>query len=518
MKLGSIAIAAFATTALTSTLLTPTSHAQTFPVYGDYSFPGSPGGSGPRGALVQARDGAFYGATYAGGANNTGTIFKIAQGYATLHEFGAFGTVNDNADGGHPNSALTEGPDGNLYGTTAEGGANGDGTIFRVTPGGQFTTLFSFSNNAARTGRNLLNPLLLGSDGTFYGTAYTGGTGLGTVFRFTTDGAFSVIANFATSTGANPLGALVEGPDGYLYGTTYDSAANNDGTVFKVAKDGSVFAVLHVFGATGSNSVNADGARPYAGLALGPDGALYGTTSTGGSGGYGVVFRVTPDGGSFSVLHNFQNDRDGRQPEAALIYARNGTFYGTTSTGGANGRGTVFRLTPDGQQFATVASLDGAGSGDNIPANIIRGNDGQLYGMAQAGGANNRGTIFEVDLEPAFFRGENELAGGVNYLAFPNGNVFGYYGFLPDEHYLFHQDMGYEYIFDAQDGQGGVFLYDFASNTFFYTSPSFGFPYLYDFSLNAFLYYYPDPNNPQRYNTNDVRYFYNYATGQIITK
>ena len=96
--------------------------------------------------------------------------------------------------------------------------------------------------------------------------------------------------------------------------------------------------------------------------------------------------------------------------------------------------------------------------------------------------------------------------------------MFGYYSFLSDPRYIYHFDLGYEYVFDAADGNDGVYLYDFASQTFFYTSPTFGFPYLYDFSLNSVLYYYPDPNNPGRYNTNGTRYFYNFATGQIITK
>ena len=110
------------------------------------------------------------------------------------------------------------------------------------------------------------------------------------------------------------------------------------------------------------------------------------------------------------------------------------------------------------------------------------------------------------------------MSNGVYYLAFPNGNIFGYYSYLSDARYLFHQDMGYEYTFDANDGKSGVYFYDFKSGHFFYTSPNFPFPYLYDFSLNTTLYYYPDPTNPQRYNTNGVRYFYNYATGRIITQ
>ena len=119
---------------------------------------------------------------------------------------------------------------------------------------------------------------------------------------------------------------------------------------------------------------------------------------------------------------------------------------------------------------------------------------------------------------PAFFDGQSALSGGVYYLAFPNGNYFGYYSFLTDPNYLFHFDMGYEYIFDANDGKSGVYLYDFKSNGFFYTSPSFPFPYLYDFALNSVVYYYPDPNNAGHYNTNGVRYFYVFNTGQIIAK
>lgn len=118
-----------------------------------------------------------------------------------------------------------------------------------------------------------------------------------------------------------------------------------------------------------------------------------------------------------------------------------------------------------------------------------------------------------------FFNGEVALSNGVYYLAFSaNGNIFGYYSFLTDPHYVYHFDLGYEYVFDAADGNAGVYLYDFKSQHFFYTSPGFPFPYLYDFSLNTVLYYYPDPNNPGRYNTNGVRYFYNFATSQIITE
>jgi hypothetical protein len=116
---------------------------------------------------------------------------------------------------------------------------------------------------------------------------------------------------------------------------------------------------------------------------------------------------------------------------------------------------------------------------------------------------------------PAFFTGETMLGGGWYYLQFPNGTPFGYYSYLTDPRWIYHFDMGYEYWFDANDAQNGIYFYDFAFTHFFYTSPSFPFPYLYDFTLNTVLYYYPDPNNPGHYTTNP-RYFYNFATGQII--
>ncbi len=121
---------------------------------------------------------------------------------------------------------------------------------------------------------------------------------------------------------------------------------------------------------------------------------------------------------------------------------------------------------------------------------------------------------------PAFFTGQELLSKNIYYLTLPNGNSFSYYTFLADPHYLYHFDLGYEYVFDANDDNNGIYLYDFASKSFWYTSPVFPFPYLYDFSLNTVLYYYPDPDpsNPGRYDTDGVRYFYRFDTGQIIVK
>ena len=130
------------------------------------------------------------------------------------------------------------------------------------------------------------------------------------------------------------------------------------------------------------------------------------------------------------------------------------------------------------------------------------------------------GNVFRYDdlVLPTFFTGQAALGNGVYYLSFSNGHYFGYYSYLGDPHYVYHFDLGYEYVFDANDGKAGVYLYDFKSNDFFYTSPGFPFPYLYDFGLKSVVYYYPDPSHAGHYNTNGYRFFYVFNTGKIIVK
>ncbi len=139
--------------------------------------------------------------------------------------------------------------------------------------------------------------------------------------------------------------------------------------------------------------------------------------------------------------------------------------------------------------------------------------------VASGVGGNGLDDVSVTAMTPStFFAGQAALSDGVYYLSFSNGNYFGYYSYLTDPHYIYHFDLGYEYVFDADDGNAGVYFYDFKSNDFFYTSPEFMFPYLYDFGLNTVLYYYSDPSNAGRYNTDGVRYFYDFTTGQIISK
>jgi len=156
-----------------------------------------------------------------------------------------------------------------------------------------------------------------------------------------------------------------------------------------------------------------------------------------------------------------------------------------------------------------------ASSGFKIPAKISAAVPPAPPAMTPPKASSNTRRTSSGGVHPAFFAGETALSNGVYYLALPNGNVFGYYSYLTDPNYIYHFDMGYEYMSDANDGHGGIYFYDSASGHWWFTSRDYPFPYLYDFSLSAVLYYYPDTQNAGHYTTNP-RYFYNFGTSKII--
>ncbi len=471
-----------------------------------HSFSGD--GSYPVAGLVLAGDGNFYGVTSnGGGANGDGTVFRMtgAGTVTTLHAFDA------NADGSQPFAGLLAADDGSFYGTTESGGgdANGDGTVFKMTSDGTVTVLHAFHGD---DGSQPHAGLTRGGDGNFYGTTtYGGASGNGTVFRVTPSGAVTALYSFAGGDdGSYPVAGLVLGGDGNFYGTTSDGGdANGDGTVFQITPAGALTTIHHFSGT--------DGYQPTGKLAVGRDGNFYGTTDNGGANGFGTVFRMAATG-DLTTLYHFGGGTDGAYPYAGLAVASDGNLYGTTSAGGdANGDGTVFQITPAG--ILTTLYLFTGCDWSETQTCLFVGSDGDLYGTTSAGGTGDEGTIFKLTVAsaPTFFAGEVALGESFYYLAFPNGNYFGYYAFLSDPHYVYHFDLGWQYVFNAADGHDGVYLYDFASNDFFYTSPSFPFPYLYDFGLGSVVYYFPDPANAGHYTTNP-RYFYDFAHGKIITK
>ncbi len=489
------------------------------------SFTGGADGIAPQAALIVGPDGNFYGTDIAGGANEAGAVYQVNE----TNDPGAvdglyiFGGTGLRGTGG----PLLLDSDGNFYGT-GTGGSGNLGVVFRLTPGGAAQILYTFTGETE--GEYSQAGLTQGSDGAFYGTTaplYNPPAGQeqnsGTIFRVTSTGDFSVLHTFAGNGDdlSNSTGHLLSGSDGAFYGVTPLGGANGDGTVFRITAAGD-FSIIHTF--SGS-----DGSRPSGALVQDGEGNFYGTTEAGGANGFGTVFKLTP-AGVLTTLHSFGNFPDGQQPGTGLVQGRDGALYGTTFYGGANGQndgggyGMVFRITRAGAYQSLYNFQGKAGPNDNDgtspAAPLLLAPDGSFYGTTFYGGDNNFGTIFKLTLNtpPAFFDGQILLPDGIDYLSFADGNYFGYYSFLADPNYLYHFDLGYEYVFDASDGKAGVYLYDFASSTFFYTSPSFPFPYLYDFTLNTVLYYYPDPNNPGHYNTDGYRFFYDFATGKVITK
>ncbi len=215
-----------------------------------------------------------------------------------LHSF-----AGSPSDGYQPESGLSAGTDGNLYGTTTGGGTGEGGTVFKITLSGLITIL----HNCFNDGSDLLSPysgLLLANDGNFYGTTSAGGAhGGGTVFTLTPSGVVTILYSFGSiaNDGQSPLAGLVQGSDGYFYGTTENGGTpSNYGTVFKISPIGTI-AILHHFN---DGSVANDGYNPGASLIQGSDGNFYGTTKAGGASGQGTVFKITP-GGTLTILHSF---------------------------------------------------------------------------------------------------------------------------------------------------------------------------------------------------------------------
>jgi uncharacterized repeat protein (TIGR03803 family) len=356
-------------------------------------FTGTANGKNPYGSLIS--DGTFlYGMTYAGGVNNLGTIFKIkpdGTGYLKLLDFS--GTAN----GSNPYGSLFY--DGTfLYGMTYAGGANSDGTIFKIMPDGTgYLKLLDFSGTA--NGSNPRGSLI--SDGTFlYGMANMGGVNtIGCVFKIKPDGTgYLKLLDFASiSNGQAPEGDLFY--DGtFLYGTTRGGGTNNLGTIFKIKPDGTGYLKLLDFSGT------ANGSNPRGSLIS--DGTfLYGMTEQGGVNIIGTIFKIKTDGTGFVKLFDFSGAADGRYPAGSLI--SDGTFlYGMSNMGGSGNIGCAFKIKTDGTGYYKLVDFIGATTGSN-PYGTLFSNGTSLYGMTEMGGANTDGTIFIVGINSGVI--ENNL-------------------------------------------------------------------------------------------------------------
>jgi len=350
----------------------------------------STNGKNPSAGLVSGSDGNFYGTTYAGGSSGYGTVFKATTS-GSLTTLCSFNGTSGATLGSNPSAALVLGSDGNFYGTTFAGGSSNNGTVFKITPGGTFTTLSSFNST---NGKNPYAGLIQGSDGNFYGTTYSGGSrGYGAVFKITPSGSLTTLYSFRSSTGRNPYGGLVSGTDGNFYGTTYAGGSSGYGTVFKITPTGTLTTLCSFSGTTGTTL----GGSPSASMVVGGDGNFYGTTYSGGISNYGTVFKVTSSG-SLTTLCSFSGTSGatpGNNPSAALVLGSDGNYYGTTYSGGNSNYGTVFKITPGGS-LTMLCSFTGGDVGANPHGALVLGGDGNFYGTAYTGGSGNYGTVFNL--------------------------------------------------------------------------------------------------------------------------
>jgi uncharacterized repeat protein (TIGR03803 family) len=370
--------------------------------------------------MIEASNGSLYGLTGEGGTDLTlcggfgcGTIFKITPG-------GMFTSLVslDGTDGSAPYGPMVQAANGELYGALQGGGSDltlcggfGCGTVFKITLAGTLTTLYNFcSQSNCADGSSPLSGLVQAANGDFYGTTFAGGAncvangGCGTVFKITPSGTLTTLYSFCSQTnctdGSYPLNGLVQATKGNFYGTTYAGGASciadgGCGTVFKITAGGTL-TTLHSFD-------GADGSEPRR-LIQASNADFYGDTILGGgssscTNGCGTIFRITPTG-TFAALHRF-NDTDGGNPLLGL-QATDGNFYGTTHVGGAYNNGTIFKITPGGRlsTLYNFCALTGCPDGSS-PVGLIQDTSGMFYGSTELGGTSTActggcGTIFSL--------------------------------------------------------------------------------------------------------------------------
>jgi uncharacterized repeat protein (TIGR03803 family) len=308
-------------------------------------------------------------------------LFSAIRSYAqTVETILNFNGIN----GASPPIVLVQGTDGNFYGMTGTGGTYSAGTVFKVTPDGTLTTLYSFCpqigcTDGASTPLVVGGGLVQGTDGKFYGTTPLGGTAgticnagnqtCGTVFKITSAGALTTLHSFSGTDGSLP-NQLIQATDGNFYGTAQQGGANSAGTVFKITPAGAL-TTLYSFCAQANCT---DGGGPIGALVQAGDGNFYGTTFTG-----GTVFKITPTG-KLTTLATV-----GGNPSGTLVQGTDGNFYGTTSHGG-----TIFKITPTGK-VTTLAS-----DCCYLYAGLVQATDGNFYGTTYNGGSNGAGSVFEI--------------------------------------------------------------------------------------------------------------------------
>lgn len=320
--------------------------------------------------------GNLYGMSYFGGTYNGGTVFKVtpAGKLSVLHSF-AYHTF--------PSGSVIRDSAGNLYGTTSFGGAYDSGVIYKITSAGKFTNLYSFQFGGGSS-------VMRDSAGNLYGYD-TIASGNGSLFKLTPSGAYSTLYTFCSLTdcadGSSPVGSPIMKADGNLYGATANGGSLGYGTVFEVTPEGEETVLYSFMGGS-------DGANPFAKVTQDASGNLYGTTYNGGTSTLGTVFKLTP-AGIESVLYSFcllGSCSDGMEPEGTVILDAAGNLYGVTSEGGINNNGVAFEISPSGQETVIYYAAGAPGLGSAL----VMDKSGNLYGTTPDGGGPHNGTVYKL--------------------------------------------------------------------------------------------------------------------------
>ncbi|HET6250870.1 MAG TPA: choice-of-anchor tandem repeat GloVer-containing protein [Tepidisphaeraceae bacterium] len=396
------------------------------------SFTGA-NGSDPYGGLAIDSSGNLFGTTATGGAYGDGTVFEIAGGSGVITTLASFNGVN----GSTPHGSVTLDANGNLFGTTTAGGTSGDGTIFEVARGtGAITTIASFA------GANGVDPesgATLDSHGNLFGTTLSntlqfGSTGYGTIYEVASGSAqITTLFTFTPIGGDNPYGNISIDSNADLFSTTESGGANGYGNVFEMQSGSSTITALWSFSVPLGTTTYSDGFFPYAGVALDSNGDLFGTTESGGIGTnqyYGTVYEIPAGTRTRTILASFTNNGvSGIYPYAGVVLDASGDVFGCDSAGG-QGNGTIYEIPRGASTFTTLAPF-AWGNGDGPYAGLTSDSKGNLFGTASFGGSNYEGTVFELPhgsnlmTNIATFTGSNGAYPQSNLLFDSSGNLYG---------------------------------------------------------------------------------------------
>jgi uncharacterized repeat protein (TIGR03803 family) len=333
--------------------------------------------------LAQGRDTALYGTTF-GLPLPGGSVFRFPIN-------GSGGVIHafDRTHGAYSVGGLTLATDGNFYGTTSSGGSASFGVLFRVTPSGDYTVLHEFMGGS--DGAVPYSPPMEASDGNLYGTTSGAGTGTtnSTAYKYTRSGTFSTIYQFNDSRAGSFVAAgLIQGLDGNLYGAAEFGGTSNCGTIFKISRSGTLLKVY---------SFPCDGGvgGPFAALVQASDGNFYGTTTQGGIQALGTVFKLDQQG-HLSTLYTFGGNPGDAKFPAGLTEGTDGNLYGVGSGGGTSNDGALFRITTGGTY--TLLYSFSASVGQSPAGSLLQHTNGPFYGTAEAGGAFGLGSIYRLDM------------------------------------------------------------------------------------------------------------------------